>query len=270
MKHLLKKMAAVANELDINGFEKEANEVTMSMLKMAQGIIPIRPTPNPRSEFNQQNQPLGIQMTDAVADNTGTNAIGAGGANVFAGLARAYDGLMTAVTGSGQVAIGTLMAYFGYLTLPVEAVAEVVAQLGHSNTDPLLTTIETQNNQITALVKALLDAQKKGDKELAAKIQSQIGAAAKEGKSIAMQLSNMLEKRKAIPGQYKLDATEFQKTLNYAVANKLTVREMYDRAVRNRGGDESAKNYANNLIAKYRNIHGDASDTAPVVPTKLN
>jgi len=35
MKELLKKMASIANELDLNGFEKEANQVTASMAKMA-------------------------------------------------------------------------------------------------------------------------------------------------------------------------------------------------------------------------------------------
>jgi len=38
MKDLLKKMAQVANELDLQGLEKEANQVTMSMLKVAQEL----------------------------------------------------------------------------------------------------------------------------------------------------------------------------------------------------------------------------------------
>jgi len=38
MKDLLKKMAQVANELDLQGLEKEANQVTMSMLKVAQTV----------------------------------------------------------------------------------------------------------------------------------------------------------------------------------------------------------------------------------------
>lgn len=38
MKDLLKKMAQVANELDLQGLEKEANKVTMSMLKVAQTV----------------------------------------------------------------------------------------------------------------------------------------------------------------------------------------------------------------------------------------
>ena len=36
MKDLLIKMASIANELDSIGLEKEANQVTMSMLKVAQ------------------------------------------------------------------------------------------------------------------------------------------------------------------------------------------------------------------------------------------
>jgi hypothetical protein len=38
MKDLLTKMASIANQLDINGFEKEANEVTLAMAKMAQAV----------------------------------------------------------------------------------------------------------------------------------------------------------------------------------------------------------------------------------------
>jgi hypothetical protein len=36
MKHLLIKMASIANELDFNGYEKEANEITQALLKLAQ------------------------------------------------------------------------------------------------------------------------------------------------------------------------------------------------------------------------------------------
>jgi hypothetical protein len=40
MKNLLIKMASIANELDLNGFEKEANQVTEAMVKMAQAQTP--------------------------------------------------------------------------------------------------------------------------------------------------------------------------------------------------------------------------------------
>jgi len=206
MKDLLKKMAQVANELDLQGLEKEANQVTMSMLKVAQGMAMPQPTPNPRSQFNQENQPVSVQVADNIADNTGTNVMRAGG---------------------------------------------------------------EKNAQNAALVKALQNAQRKGDKAQETQIKAQIAQSAKLGAQAARQISTMLEQRKAIPGQYTLDAAEFQKTLDYAVANKLTLRGMYDQAVRNRGGGDDARNYANNLIAKYRNIHGNVPDTALVVTTKL-
>lgn len=267
MKDLLKKMAQVANELDLQGLEKEANQVTMSMLKVAQGFA--QPTSNPRSQFNQENQPASVQVADTIADNTGTNIMRAAPGNFFQGMSKAFAGLVQAVEGVSQVSFSVLQTFLGTITLPAEAGAEVAGQLGHQISDPLINTIEQQNAQIAALIKALQDAQRKGDKAQETQIKAQIAQAAKKGEQAATQISTMLEQRKAIPGQYKLDAAEFQKTLDYAVANKLTLRGMYDQAVRNRGGGDDARNYANNLIAKYRNIHGDVPDTALVVTTKL-
>jgi len=269
MKDLLKKMAQVANELDLQGLEKEANQVTMSMLKVAQGMAMPQPTPNPRSQFSQENQPVTVQVADNIADNTGTNVMRAGGENAITGTGKAFEGLVRLVEGFGQISIGALMSMVGSATLPVEAAAEIAGQLGHATTGPLLNTIEQQNAQIAALIKALQNAQRKGDKAQETQIKAQIAQSAKQGAQAARQISTMLEQRKAIPGQYKLDAAEFQKTLDYAVANKLTLRGMYDQAVRNRGGGADAQNFANNLIAKYRNIHGNVPDTALVVPTKL-
>jgi hypothetical protein len=74
--------------------------------------------------------------------------------------------------------------------------------------------------------------------------------------------SQIEERSKA--GQYTSSVTDFQNTINYAVKNKLTIRQMYDYALKNRGDG----NYANNLIAKYRTIYPDP-DTAFVKPVKL-
>ena len=74
--------------------------------------------------------------------------------------------------------------------------------------------------------------------------------------------SQIEERSKA--GQYASSVTDFQNTINYAVKNKLTIRQMYDYALKNRGDG----NYANNLIAKYRTIYSDP-DTAFVKPVKL-
>ena len=266
MKDLLIKMASIANELDSIGLEKEANQVTMSMLKVAQGLA--QPTPNPRSQFNQENQPFPVQVADAVADNTGTNIMRAAPGNFFQGISKAFAGLVQAAEGVGQVSFSVFQTFLGTITLPAEAGAEVAGQLGHQISDPLLNTIEQQNAQIAALIKALQEAQRKGDKAQETQIKAKIAQSAKQGEQAATQISVMLEQRKA-SGQYLLDAPEFQKTLDYSVANKLTLRGMYDQAVRNRGGGADAQNFANNLIAKYRNIHGNVPDTALVVPTKL-
>jgi hypothetical protein len=80
-------------------------------------------------------------------------------------------------------------------------------------------------------------------------------------------ISSLLAERKAA-GQYNSSVADIQNTINYAVKNKLTVRQMYDYAVRNRGGGKEAEHYANNLIAKYRTIHPDP-DTAVVQSTKF-
>ena len=75
--------------------------------------------------------------------------------------------------------------------------------------------------------------------------------------------SSLLAERKE-SGQYTASTDNFQNTIDYAVKNKLTLRQMYDYVFKNRGG-----NYANNMIAKYRTIHPDP-DTALVQPTRLS
>ncbi len=81
MRELLRKMAQVANELDFKGLEKEANQVTMSMLKVAQGQqfdqygnftgnagqYPFQDSsqqyqPNYQQQYQQQNQQQNYQQ----------------------------------------------------------------------------------------------------------------------------------------------------------------------------------------------------------------
>jgi len=81
-------------------------------------------------------------------------------------------------------------------------------------------------------------------------------------------VQSQIEKRKEAGGGYTSSTADFQNTIDYAVKNKLTIRQMYDYALKNRGGDQKAGNYANNLIAKYRTIYPDP-DTASVKPVKL-
>jgi hypothetical protein len=79
---------------------------------------------------------------------------------------------------------------------------------------------------------------------------------------------SQIEKRKKAD-QYTYSVADFQNTIDYAVKKKLTIRQMYDYAVENRGGDDEAKRFANNLIAKYRTIYPHP-DTVPVKPLKLS
>jgi hypothetical protein len=81
-------------------------------------------------------------------------------------------------------------------------------------------------------------------------------------------VQSQIEERKEAGGGYTSSTADFQNTIDYAVKNNLTVRQMYDYAYQHRGGDQKAGNYANNLIAKYRTIHPDP-DTAPVKAVKL-
>ena len=274
MKHLLRKMASIANELDLHGLEKEANVITQAMLKVAQlgsGIQPVQPSPNPRSQFNQENQPYPVKGVDTIADNTGTNLLRAGTGTFFNGGKQLLMAIGQAGEGIFTMTVGNLQNLLGLATLPTEAIAEVTSLGMHSLTDPLLTQIEQQN----ATIKMLLDALKRlksqpstpeNNQKIKETAQKLAEAAASKSK-IEEQVMSLINQRKTT-GQYTLNEEEFAKTVDYAVKNRLTVRQMYDQAVRNRGGDEKAQNYANNIIAKYRTIHPDP-DSALVKPTKL-
>ena len=73
MKHLLIKMAAIANELDKLGCEKEANNITLTMLKIAQGAYeqPIEQMPGQNQQMPGQNQP--VQMLQQNQQNQQKN-----------------------------------------------------------------------------------------------------------------------------------------------------------------------------------------------------
>ncbi len=266
--HTLKRLAAIAENLDSIGKADEAIIVDDVMMKLAQYLTAVQPTPDPRSQFNQQNQPTSVKFNDAIADYTGTNVMRAGGQNQFDGLIGVADGINQIVMSTGQFAYGGLQNLVGALTLPIEAVAELQSLYDHSLTDPLLGNLEGQQQTINMLVRALGDARRRNDTQKQEEIKKEIANAANSIKKSALQLSNMLKKRKA-SGQYTADTEGFQKTLDYSVQNGLTLRQMWDTAVKNRGGDKKAENYANNLIAKYRSIHGNVPDSGKVVQTQL-
>ena len=75
--------------------------------------------------------------------------------------------------------------------------------------------------------------------------------------------TNSLINKREQSGQYTGDTSEFNKSIMIAANSRFTLNQMYDQAVYTHG-----KNYANNLIAKYRTVHPD-SGNAPVKPTQF-
>jgi hypothetical protein len=88
-----------------------------------------------------------------------------------------------------------------------------------------------------------------------------------QSQQVAPTVQSQIEERKKAH-QYTSSVADIQNTIDYAVNNNLTIRQMYDYAFQNRGGDQKARHYANDLIEKYRTIHRDL-DTALVQPTKF-
>jgi hypothetical protein len=86
--------------------------------------------------------------------------------------------------------------------------------------------------------------------------------------------SQIEERKKAIEerkkaDQYTSSVADIQNTIDYAVKNKLTIRQMYDYALQTHRFDPIPGRLANDLIAKYRNIYPADPDTASVKPVKL-
>lgn len=178
-----------------------------------------------------------------IATENAQNAIG----KVGSAIQSALEGV-----GSGIVSLGSLAV----ATNPLFSAIDGLSALQYMNTAmaPYLSQIEQLKTQIQ-------ETSRKNDKQGVLTLLNLI-------KGNLGKISSLLSERKEA-GQYTTDTADFQNTINYAVNNKLTIRQMYDYAFRNRGADQKAGNYANNLIAKYRTIHPDP-DTALVQPTRLS
>jgi tetratricopeptide (TPR) repeat protein len=154
--------------------------------------------------------------------------------------------------GHGAIAVGSLAI------APVAAAIDGISHLDALRMNAAIAPYIKENEQLKA---QLQEAARRNDKPRVVIIINQIQS------NLNKIYSSLIEARKAA-GQYDSSLADIQNTINYAVKNKLTVRQMYDYAFRNRGGDQKAGNYANNLLVKYRTIHADPP-TAPVKPAKL-
>jgi len=226
--NILKKLAEIADELDIKGLRKEANAVTKVMFRVSQ-----YQGTNFTGEALQAAGEFGIRAVEKAGE----------------AIKNALDSI-----GSGAVALGSLLVAIHPITWVIDGISKVDALRMNAAIAPYI----QENEQLKA---KLEEAARKNDKPRVVIIINQIQS------NLNKIYSSLIAERKSA-GQYTASTDKFQNTIDYAVKNKLTVRQMYDYAVRNRGGGEDALNYANNLVMKYRTIHPDP-DTALVQPTKF-
>jgi hypothetical protein len=98
-------------------------------------------------------------------------------------------------------------------------------------------------------------------------LRKEANAVTKVMSQVAPTVQSQIEERKKA-GQYTSSVADIQNTIDYAVKNKLTIRQMYDYALQTHRFDPIPGRLANDLITKYRNIYPDP-DTAFVKPVKL-
>jgi len=225
--NILKKLAEIADELDIKGFRKEANAVTKVMFRV--------------SQFQGTN--ITGQAAQAAVESAKNSVIKAGEA-----IKNAAESI-----GSGGLALANLAVAGSPVAAAIDGISKLDALRMNAAIAPYIQQIEQLKTQVQ-------EAAKQNNKQLVVIIINKI-------QSNLNKVSSLLAERKEA-GQYTSSTADFQNTIDYAVKNKLTVRQMYDYAFRNRGGGADAANYANNLIAKYRTIHPDP-DAALVQPTKF-
>jgi len=226
--NILKKLAEIADELDVKGLRKEANAVTNVMFRVSQY--------------------QGTNITGQAAQDAVNFAI-----NFVNKAAEAVKNSAESIV-SGALALGALAVATNPVAMAIDGISKLDALRMNAAIAPYI----KENERLKA---ELQEAARKNDKKLVIIIINKIQ------RNFNQIYSSLMAERKAA-GQYTSSTADFQNTIDYAVKNKLTVRQMYDHAVRNRGGGAEAANYANNLMAKYRTIHPDP-ETAPVKPTKL-
>jgi hypothetical protein len=226
--NILKNLAEIADELDVKGLRKEANAVTNVMFRVSQY--------------------QGTNITGQAAQDAGNFAINF--------VNKAGEALKSAAesVASGALALGNLAVAINPVAMAIDGISKLDALRMNAAIAPYI----QKNERLKA---ELQEAARKNDKQLVMIIINKIQS------NFNQIYSSLIAERKEA-GQYTASTADFQNTIDYAVKNKLTVRQMYDYAFQNRGGDQKAGNYANNLIAKYRTIHPDP-DTALVQPTKF-
>jgi hypothetical protein len=247
----LKKLANIANNLDALGFFKEAQDVTLVMKKIAQYI-----PSNPLAPAQQ-----------AIIDNIGTPTVVEGAKSINEGADRAIHDLSNILSATYEMGKGIGVGTVGLIEMPIQGSFWAQKALTDRMFAPYVQAIQDlqqDNNQKRKLLKIYIENQ---NKQGADKIINEMIENFLKIKYKAVVLSNIAARKDS--NQYMGDIADFQNTINYSVKNSLTIRQMYDYAVQNRGGGPAAKNYANNLIAKYRTIHPDAQD-AKVKPTNFS
>ena len=225
--NILKKLAEIADELDIKGFRKEANAVTKVMFRV--------------SQFQGTN--ITGKSGEFTVESAKNSVIKAGEA-----LKSAAEGVA-----SGAMSLGSLLVATNPVFAAIDGLSSLHANYMNTAMGPYIQQIEQLKTQVQ-------ESSRKNDKQGVLNLLNLM-------RGNLNKISSLLAERKEA-GQYTSSTADFQSTIDYAVKNKLTVRQMYDYAFRNRGGGAEAGNYANNLIAKYRTIHPDP-DTALVQPTKF-
>jgi hypothetical protein len=174
--------------------------------------------------------------------------------------------LWESLKNAGQAAAQGTAAVTATLTVPITATNEAILELTRLATDPLF----APHIEEIKKLQAQINEQAKRLEQLSASPQNKQGVSAliaDMSAKLMRQISSVktmsaIEARKS-SGQYSANTEGFQKTIDFAVQNKMTIRQMYDQAARNQGA-----NYANNLISKYRTVYPDP-DTALVKPAKL-
>lgn len=229
--NILQKLAEIANDLDTKGLIKEANALTNVMVRVSQAPF------------------QGTNITGQALQDTGNYAM-----NAVNKAGEAIRSTLESV-GSGVLAVANLAVATSPVAMAIDGISKLDALRMNAAVAPFI-----QENE--RFRRELQEAAKKNDKQLVIVVINKIKS------NVDKIYSTLLAERKE-SGQYTAPAADFQNTIDYAVKNKLTIRQMYDYAYRNRGADQNAANYANNLLAKYRTIHPDP-DTASVQPTRLS
>lgn len=244
---LLKKIAAIADELDSYGYRADADALSEIMLKISQAV-----PSNPLAEGQQQ-----------VIDNTGTALMSDGLQSYTNGLDKVLGALGQLASGAGEMLWGQVEGIAGLVTLPVQVATSLEKLLMDAAFAPYVAQIKALSQQNTEIMRELQALLSQGKKEEAKRlIIIKIIPGIKNTRKVAGDLTMILKRKEA--GQYKSDTSGFQATIDYAVKNKMTMRQMYDAAMKNQGG-----NYANNLIAKYKSV-SNLPDSALVQPIKLS